>query len=224
MRFWQEDDPHVRLQMIRNARNGGSITPPYAKLLRKYQEDGVLKVITCAEVTAAEWCADASEWNLTLHTRRTSQSVVISDGDITPLKAHHIISATGSSPSFDSLHFLRSFLDVHPQPSVGGLPLLDENLQLAGWPLFFVGGYSALQVGPGAFNLEGMRAAADRVALRLENLNLGTEYITDGAKRPGENEEARRQRTSQKGRDKVEKVTNDFTYFEFETLEVDVET
>jgi hypothetical protein len=36
--------------------------------------------------------------------------------------------------------------------------------------LFVVGGYAALQVGPGAFNLEGGREGANRVALRVVEL------------------------------------------------------
>jgi hypothetical protein len=67
---------------------------------------------------------------------------------------------------------LQSILKSHPiEICNDSLPCLTDDLQ---WredlPLFVVGGYSALQVGPGAFNLEGGREGANRVALKLAEL------------------------------------------------------
>lgn len=278
MRFWQEDDPQVRLRMIREARNGGSITPHYVKILRAYEEQGRLEILTCTKIDQADFfpsdgpkeCEEGS-WRLALTTNHskkqqqrqkqeqqqakesqltTSQIVpeeysaslpsslssttargdaddqssssshgskkskkkstrhgstpvpqvtppppvfsseepVADEGDamhsmstttMSTIETSYIVAATGSAPSFTSLPFLQPFLQQQASyTEIGGLPMLNEGLQLessennseAAYPLFFVGGYSALQVGPGAYNLEGMRAAADRVAIRLAEL------------------------------------------------------
>ena len=81
-------------------------------------------------------------------------------------------AATGTRPCITSLPFLRPILKSHPiEICDDSLPCLTDDLQ---WdndlPLFVVGGYSALQVGPGAFNLEGGREGANRVALRVVDI------------------------------------------------------
>lgn len=76
MRFWQEDDPEKRLQAMYGARNGGSITPRYAKLIKQYQQEGRLKIMTCTKVDKAEWTPtsehdhdqDEGEWSLDIIT------------------------------------------------------------------------------------------------------------------------------------------------------------
>ncbi|KAI0034645.1 hypothetical protein K488DRAFT_83827 [Vararia minispora EC-137] len=172
MQFWQEEDMHARLAMVRAARGGGSITPIYAKILRAHEKRGRLEIRACTDIESARW--EAGGWALTLRGTEKSgdkgESVVCK----TTLRASYIVSATGATPCFSSLPFLRPFLNEHPVEEIGGLPVLNESLQIGDFPLFCVGGYSALQVGPGAFNLEGFRAAADRVAVRLEELAKGT--------------------------------------------------
>lgn len=288
MRFWQEDDPQVRLRMIREARNGGSITPHYVKILKAYEEQGRLEILTCTKIDRADFFPsdgpspkeeEEGSWRLNLTTNHSkkqqqrqkqeqqqakesqlttspvvpeensgslpsslssatargdaddkssssshsskkskkkstrhgstpvphvtppppvfsSEELVADEGDASlsmsttttsTIETSYVVAATGSTPSFASLPFLQPFLQQQASyTEIGGLPLLDEGLQLesseidgeAAYPLFFVGGYSALQVGPGAFNLEGMRAAADRVAIRLAELASSDPSVT----------------------------------------------
>lgn len=168
MEFWQEEDPLRRLEKLREARNGGSITPTYAKILKSHEERGAIDIRTMTSLDKASWDPNKRSWSLVLSHGSTSHTEII--------EADYIVAATGTAPSFSSLPFIRSLSrnsGIPECPTVGGLPLLDSHLQLPGVPLFCVGGYSALQVGPGAFNLGGMREAADRVVGRLEELAIG---------------------------------------------------
>lgn len=229
MRFWQEDDPQKRLERMYAARNGGSINPRYAKLIKKYQQEGKLKIMTCTKVDKAEWTPanehdqnDDGEWSLDITTKEKvkkpcksnastksskgeeSEDESIADDEVEfkeikqTLRPHYIISATGAAPKFSKVPFLKNIAEQHPVPEYGGLPWLTESLQYGKLPLFCTGAFSALQVstmincddekkiyanenlnlfilqiGPGAFNLEGMRAAADRIAVRLQELAIG---------------------------------------------------
>lgn len=66
MQFWQEDDPATRLAMIKDARQGGSMTLPYAKLMKRYEELGALEILTHTEIGDAKWDQDAHKWSLRL--------------------------------------------------------------------------------------------------------------------------------------------------------------
>ncbi|QRV85176.1 L-lysine 6-monooxygenase (NADPH-requiring) protein [Ceratobasidium sp. AG-Ba] len=172
MEFWQEQDPSKRVEKLREARNGGSITPTYVKILKAHEERGLIDIRTNTSIQAATWDPDDRSWSLVLHHMSNHTETI---------KADYIVAATGASPSFASLPFIRTLSEnpnVPACPAIGGLPLLDSHLQWPGLPLFCTGGYSALQIGPGAFNLGGMREAADRVVGRLEELAIGsgTEY------------------------------------------------
>lgn len=170
MQFWQEDDAEKRLAMLRAARGGGSITPPWAAKIRALKAAGRITIRTHTEVSSATWDANLQRWQLGL-TRNGGSG----DAEHSELQAAFIVAATGVAPDFASLPFMRGFVAQHPIPFVGGLPVLSENLQ---WceevPLFCVGASSGLQIGPAAPNLGGMREAAERVASRLAQLSLGS--------------------------------------------------
>ncbi|KAG8687309.1 hypothetical protein FRC11_007444 [Ceratobasidium sp. 423] len=206
MEFWQEEDPHRRLNTLRSARNGGSITPTYVKILKMHQDRGALEILTNTSLEEANWDEETKSWSLRI--READHAASKTDKPkLSTISADFIISATGTAPSFSSLPFIKSLSenpDVPPCPTVGGLPMLTSHLQWPGLPLFCVGGYSALQVGPAAFNLGGMREAADRVVERLEELSIGRDLDEDGIE-VGHSEE----------------VKNDYTYFDFNLLSVE---
>ncbi|KAH7333788.1 hypothetical protein B0J17DRAFT_631898 [Rhizoctonia solani] len=175
MQFWQEEDPHHRLNMLRSARNGGSISPTYVKILKMHQDRGVLEIFINTSLEQADWNEQAKSWSLTVE-KRDSSTAKADEPIISKISADFVIAATGTAPSFASLPFIKSLSnnpDVPSCPTLGGLPVLTSHLQWPGLPLFCVGGYSALQVGPAAFNLGGMREAADRVVEGLEELAIG---------------------------------------------------
>ncbi|KAL9935249.1 hypothetical protein V8E36_005597 [Tilletia maclaganii] len=276
MQFWQEDDPAQRLAMLRGARNGGSITPSYARYLRELERTGVLEVRTHSEIERLEWEADTESWDVKLRCtcadaktglatdaeedaanrtddvpagatalhqgcepcaepactgepgaesdsesqldRKSTQATTeerseavkppsetaggIGADPETPsdkderasFRADYILTSTRPILSLPTLPAFKSLAQTHPCAFFGGLPLISEDLQ---WMsplnsaaatattkpsptpctdrgvkteqprLFMVGAYSALQVGPAAFNLGGMREAAERVGSRL---------------------------------------------------------
>ncbi|GAO50542.1 hypothetical protein SAICODRAFT_6041 [Saitoella complicata NRRL Y-17804] len=167
MAFWQEDDPEARVKQIRGARNGGSITPPYHKILKEHVKRGKLEMLTETQIKAAAWDPEQKRWQLEL----TSKCALPNHSGNMSLQVDYIVSATGSTMSIEALPFLQNLQASHPVDVVCGFPHITDDLQ---WnekvPLFVVGGYAALQLGPGAFNLAGSREAAERIANRLNVL------------------------------------------------------
>ncbi|KDN52418.1 hypothetical protein K437DRAFT_254193 [Tilletiaria anomala UBC 951] len=214
MRFWQEDDPQKRLLALRAAREGGSITPIYARILKGWEEAGKLEILPFSEVTGWKWIPEQGVNSITLMTKELktvavslcgtpSRETITKNRDLT---ADYIVAATGAELAFSKLPFMHKLTEQHPVPMYGGLPMLTEDLQ---WtkdvPFFMIGAASALQVGPGAFNLGGIREAADRVATRLAELSLAEE----GSKH------------STTAHTDVDDYPLSFTHFGFETLSME---
>ena len=155
MRFWQEDDLEKRREMLLEARNGGSMTPHYAKLMKHYQSNGKLCILDCTTVTGAEWEKfdgphrelNDGQWSLDLVREQppTKRGASLTSSS-SNLKADYIITATGASPRFSEVPFLATFAQEHGIPEYGGLPALSESLQYGSLPLFCTGAFSALQV------------------------------------------------------------------------------
>ncbi|KAL7271812.1 hypothetical protein RUND412_005400 [Rhizina undulata] len=150
--FWSAEDDDERLEIINKARNGGSITPPYHKILQKH-------------VT--------TKHNLTLSTESPS-----TESKNTPLqKVSYIYYATGVKPSVPSLPMLQELHETHPIECKWGLPWLTDDLQWREYvPLFVVGRLASLRLGPGAGNLEGARGGAERVGWRMDELRQEADW------------------------------------------------
>ncbi|CAO1634999.1 unnamed protein product [Parajaminaea phylloscopi] len=220
MQFWQEDDPAVRLAMFRDARQGGSLTLPYARLMKKYEEMGKLEILTHTEIEDGAWDPKNNQWSLTLRssappnprvqakkayeearkvdetgdlsgdqdetkleaekenmppvdkpaTTGSSDSEQPKKGSAMTLQADYIVCASAFMPNFAEVPFMRKLATQYPVRHEGGFPVVSEDLQFGDLPLFVVGLYSALQIGPAAGNLGGIREAADRVVTRLQTL------------------------------------------------------
>lgn len=168
MCFWQEDDPDQRLKTLLHARNGGSISPRYARLMKTYQDQGRLTIMTCTEIVAAQWSPteqaavqDDGQWTLDLvtkympATKRNGQNTTdeeeekpVQQESRSTITANYIVSATGAAPRFSQVPFLANIVRSHPVPEYGGLPFVNESLQYGALPLFCTGAFSALQVSP----------------------------------------------------------------------------
>lgn len=233
--------------MIREARNGGCVTPNYARVLAFWQQTGRLQMHQFTTLESYEWNEAETKAKVCLATKRKiavdgpnrksgkgsrqsshgeedqsdsenaecTQSSPMGETASTILQVDYVISATGQAFSFASLPFTRRMLRDHPIPVIHGLPLVNEDLQ---WspdiPFFAVGAYAALQVGPGSYNLIGIREGADRVAVRL--IELAASFKASEAEPPAEEGQ---------DQDKViaPKVTKKhspsrFTHFGFELL------
>lgn len=172
MQFWQEEDPAARLQMWRDARQGGSMTQPYAKLMKQYQDAGRLEICTHTELEEVQWTEKAKSWDVWVRrtcpmgpkeearesylAARKSESDEDDDeeeeSDAEPKKrqadftADYIVTATAFKPDFAALPWISEVAQQYPVRQEGGLPLLTEHLQYGQLPLFAVGMYAALQV------------------------------------------------------------------------------
>ena len=176
--FWSADSDSDRLSMLRASRNGGSINPPFARLLKTYAEKGRLTIHTDTQLNLDESCT----WNETL---KLWTHLTIHPPPCVPSTAHfpfaagidHIVCCTGAAPSFNAIPFLTTLRKSHPLATLGGLPVLNDELM---WddavPCFFTGALAALRLGPGAANLMGARVGAERVAWGVEGV-LGQGHV-----------------------------------------------
>ncbi|WFD20905.1 hypothetical protein MCAP1_003160 [Malassezia caprae] len=189
MQFWQNDDAEERMKMINEGRNGGSINPPYSKILLHHAKNGALEIKTHTEVESASWDPHAQKWSFTFHRKDCPDNETHfmnnkqAPGSTVSCEADYLISSTGSHLGFSTLPFMRTLATKEVVPEVGGVPIVNEDLQYGSLPLYVIGSYSAIQIGPTAYNLGGIREGADRIAAKLRQLEDST---TDEEQPPAE--------------------------------------
>ena len=151
----------------------GRLTPTYAKLMMRYTSEGLLEIWTHTQVANANNWITQCALDLTARQEIMICNLTANSGQelARPLSAGYIVSCTDAKLGFSSLPFLQTLAVKKPVPEVGGLPVVTEDLQYGGIPLFCVGAYSALQIGRPAFNLGGIREAAQRISVRLGELH-----------------------------------------------------
>lgn len=150
--FYNERSLHKRLAMIRQARKGGAVTPEAYIHLQPFILNGQVEVKTYCQVSEGSWCYRNQAWNLSL--TNGSQWV----GDM-------IWLATGCKLDVKQDPLLSEVMKEFPIQVIDGWPCISESLQwIDGCPLYLMGQYTALQVGPHAVNLAGGQAASMRIA------------------------------------------------------------
>ncbi|OAG41534.1 hypothetical protein AYO21_04236 [Fonsecaea monophora] len=163
--FWSADSDQERFELLKDARNGGSITPKFDRILKRHVLNSRLAILTHTRIKDGLWCAGSRTWSITLS----------SEPENDPLCIDHIIYATGAAPNVERVPCLQHMLNKYPIESINGLPTLSNDLM---WrddiPLFLTGGLAGLRLGPGAANLAGARQGAERIAWKIEDL-LGKE-------------------------------------------------
>ncbi|XP_029601793.1 uncharacterized protein LOC115188784 isoform X1 [Salmo trutta] len=153
--FYNESSVHKRLAMIRQARKGGAVTPEAYAALQPYIQNGQLAVRAYCQVTEAKWCYESQVWRLSLCGQNGCETWT---GD-------RIWLATGCKLDVNQDPMLSSVIKEFPIQVLDGWPCISESLQWApGCPLYLMGQYTALQVGPHALNLAGGQAASARIA------------------------------------------------------------
>lgn len=166
--FWTADSDEERWEKIKKARNGGSITQPYRKVLEKHIASGKLGLLRHTTLRSKDWDASRQGWRVQLDGLEPQGQQEQQDGEL-PLM-DHIYYATGVQTDFATLPFLQRLLAEYPVASCGGLPCITEDMQ---WredvPLFVTGRLAAMQLGPGAPNLIGARVGAERVSWSLQD-------------------------------------------------------
>jgi hypothetical protein len=146
--------------MIKQARNGGSITPRYTKRIQNLQAQGRMTILTHTTVTKHSYNPDSAQRTIT-----TNPPIP----DFPPMD--HVYFATGAQDGIKDVELLQTMRNEYPIDVCGPFPALTDDLQ---WqkdvPLYITGKFASLQLGPGAGNLEGARLGAERVVWAIEEL------------------------------------------------------
>ncbi|UKZ51109.1 hypothetical protein TrVGV298_004865 [Trichoderma virens] len=161
-RFWTADSDLERLEIIKEARGGGSLTPLYYKKVKKYIASGNIELRTHTTLVDAEMkdIDGSSFWSI--KTEPPIAGLPLFD---------YIYFATGIQTDFTSLPYLQTMLQKYPIHGHGGFPCINEDLMWKdGVPLFLAGRLGALQLGPAAPNIGGAKVAAERVAWAIEDI------------------------------------------------------
>jgi len=190
--FWTAEDHEERWGKILAARNGGSITMPYKKILDKLIAKGKVELLLYTTIADQVWDAENAMWKVSISTSTaspTSSNVAppspppsdSEDNSVTlqgqekrvsrclpPID--HIYFATGVPCTLDGVPCLQSLRRDFPIESCGGLPCINEDMA---WredvPLYITGRLAALQLGPGGGNLIGARTGAERVSWAVQD-------------------------------------------------------
>ncbi|KAF4422166.1 hypothetical protein F53441_14310 [Fusarium austroafricanum] len=156
--FYYADSDDERIEMIKEARGGGSITPVFHKRLKKHISSKKLELFTETSLTDALFDAESGTWSV-----ETNPPVDMPAMD-------YMYFATGIQTDFSSLPYLQSILQKYPIEGRGGFPCINNDLM---WnddvPLFMMGRLAALRLGPAAPNLGGAQVGAERIAWAIED-------------------------------------------------------
>ncbi|EAL92513.1 FAD binding domain protein [Aspergillus fumigatus Af293] len=166
--FLMRSDLKERLEMIKIARNGGSITPRYQKIVKHHAARNRVSIHTRTVIRSKEFCPSSQTWRLT-----TDPPIP----DLPPID--YIYCATGMKCDVRELPLLNQMHRDYPIETKQGLPCITDDLM---WrtdvPLFVTGRLASLRIGPGAPNLEGARLGAERIAWAMEEV-LGRKEAED---------------------------------------------
>ena len=158
-KFYQETI-ESRLQQLKEVRNGGSIPPMYMERLRNFEGKGLTYWVGEVEHAFRENEIETGQSD-------NDEKIPILFQEKTVL-FDRIILATGVQPDCTANPFYKSVLEEFPITVHGGFPDVTQDLR---WSedseIFVIGAMSALQVGPDAGNLMGMRRAAYVISDKL---------------------------------------------------------
>jgi cation diffusion facilitator CzcD-associated flavoprotein CzcO len=146
-----------RSEIVKNARNGGSLTPAIMNQLRQAEKAGKLCFSENCEVQQAIW--QNNHWLVTCH-----------DGQ--QLEFDRLWLATGTQLHASMEPLLSELQATYPTEIVGGLPTLENHLRWPGSQVFIMGGLAAMRVGPTARNLSGARMASQRIVPALTKASV----------------------------------------------------
>lgn len=142
------------------------MTPQFARILRNHIQNGRLCVHQYTTVTSSNYFSADQKCAI------TTNPVIDDLPDF-----DHVYLATGADIDVGKLPMLEALRENHPIQALAGFPTIDDDLKWsADVPLFFTGKLAALQLGPGAANLEGARLGAERIAWSIEE-SLGSSEL-----------------------------------------------
>jgi hypothetical protein len=146
--------------MIMQARDGGSMTPRYRKILDAHVANSKISLHTNTALQSVTWDTPLKTW-----------TCATSAPEVSFRSIDYIIFATGVQSNIETIPFLQTIENQYPIETIGGLPCLNDDLM---WnddvPLFVTGRLAGLRLGPGAPNLVGARIGAERIAWNVEDV------------------------------------------------------
>eukprot|EP00210_Caulerpa_lentillifera_P009192 g8764.t1 len=164
--FWNEPNLSKRFELIKEARNGGTITSTAFDELLEHQSSLKCTVHEEVEIWDAEWSGETQSF-----------TVDLSSGD--QLEADQIWLATGSLVNIEQEKLFDSIREECGLEVFQGYPVLDQDLR---WnpklDLFFIGAYASLALGPDGVNLAGARRGAFRIKEALQNTYFNRDEVS----------------------------------------------
>ncbi|KIV87031.1 hypothetical protein PV11_02603 [Exophiala sideris] len=64
--FWSADSDEERFELLKQARDGGSITPKFDKILKRHAANDRVAILTHTHITDGDWCGHSQTWSLVL--------------------------------------------------------------------------------------------------------------------------------------------------------------
>ena len=181
--FWSADTDEERAEMLRAAKEGGSVSPAFDKEVQRWVRAGKLEILPGTRIADGIWDESTQRWELRLLCRTRQNVASQRPSDVTKCSGPteeqhtqlpniaHVFYATGSQTDFAAIPFLQDLQREHPLRTINGLPVINQDMM---WnddvPLLFTGALAALRLGPGAANLAGARFGAERVAWAVEQI------------------------------------------------------
>lgn len=170
--FYVKDTDEERYDMIQEAREGGSINPEYYKKLKMHMKSGKLVLLKHSSIENKEWNVNSDMWDISIKTKSESKNAA-DESDLSSVtnltNIDYVYYATGIAPNIRSLPCLQPIIKNYDIQTVKGFPCLTDNLQ---WndemPLFVVGKYASLRMGPSSANLDGARLGAERIGWYIQ--------------------------------------------------------
>lgn len=154
--FNDEPDPHRRIDMAREARNGGSIPSWMHDRLVAFDGPGNIDVIDSIEVDNAH-----------LEANGTCCLALSNDSE---MPVDRVWLACGTAPDASALRALRPLLE--DTVSIDGFPVVDERLRLGPHPAYVMGRLATVALGPASGNLWGAQRAAHRITEAITGVDL----------------------------------------------------
>jgi thioredoxin reductase len=140
-------DYSERREVIKKARNRGSLTKELFLKLKKLEKDQLIQV-TDGDVTSVK--------------RGEAKDIILSTGN-QEIKARSVVFATGFKPKRPGGSWLEKVIEKYGLPCAKcGYPIVSQGLE---WcpHLYVMGPLAELEIGPIARNISGARQAAERI-------------------------------------------------------------
>ena len=197
-KFWRMSE-RERLKYIGGLRGGGSMNHEARSELRAFEAKEVdgrapLEVLEEVEVSEATWHEDMEAYTGDSGAMRLGGpgEIRVKLDDERTRSYDMVWLATGGNLDLSLVPIFSSLMAQRPIGACSGLPLLQPDLSWdADCPLYIMGAFAMLQLGPDALNLAGARSGGVIVAKALLEATKREQYASKSPPQDGAHGEAR---------------------------------